>query len=93
LSIRLKDRALGGFCSLEQRTNSPMKICKIFAVTLMVENMEKSCRFYSQIPGFKLVYGDFPNDTFTTFKIGGEEEQIKICLNLERAILNVYRND
>jgi catechol 2,3-dioxygenase-like lactoylglutathione lyase family enzyme len=32
-----------------------MKIYKISAVTLIVENMEKSCRFYSQIPGFKLV--------------------------------------
>jgi len=31
-----------------------MKIYKISAVTLIgVENTERSCRFYSQIPGFK----------------------------------------
>jgi hypothetical protein len=51
--------------------------------------MERSCRFYSQIPGFKLVYGRFSNDTFTTFEIGEEEEYIpKMCLNLELAIFN-----
>ena len=50
-----------------------MKIYKISAVTLIVENMERSCRFYSQIPGFKLVYGS-SYDTFTTFDIGEEHK-------------------
>ena len=49
-----------------------MKIYKISAVTLIVENMERSCRFYSQIPGFKLVYGSC-DDAFTTFEIGEED--------------------
>lgn len=66
-----------------------MKIYKISAVTLIVKNMKRSCRFYSQVPGFKLVYGGFPNDTFTTFEIGGEGQHIlKMCLNLELAIFN-----
>ncbi len=30
--------------------------------------MERSCRFYSQIPGFKLVYGGSSDDRFTTFE-------------------------
>ena len=31
--------------------------------------MQRSCRFYSKIPGFKLVYGGF-RDIFTSFEIG-----------------------
>ena len=66
-----------------------MKIYKISAVTLIVENMERSCRFYSQVPGFKLVYGS-SDDTFTTFEIEEEEEEhkSKMCLNLELGINN-----
>jgi catechol 2,3-dioxygenase-like lactoylglutathione lyase family enzyme len=64
-----------------------MKIYKISAVTLIIENMKRSCRFYSQIPGFKLVYGGSSDDTFTTFEI--EQEHIsKMCLNLELSITN-----
>jgi catechol 2,3-dioxygenase-like lactoylglutathione lyase family enzyme len=67
-----------------------MKIYKISAVTLIVENMERSCRFYSQVPGFKLAYGS-SDDTFTTFEIEDEEEEeykSKMCLNLELGINN-----
>ena len=64
-----------------------MKIYKISAVTLIVENMERSCRFYSQIPGLKLVYGSC-DDAFTTFEIGEEEHKSKMCLNLELGINN-----
>jgi|SRR6188472_177868 len=64
-----------------------MKIYKISAVTLIVENMERSCSFYSQIPGFKLAYGGSSHDTFTTFEIG-EEHISKMCLNLELGITN-----
>jgi catechol 2,3-dioxygenase-like lactoylglutathione lyase family enzyme len=66
-----------------------MKIYKISAVTLIVENMERSCRFYSQVPGFKLIYGS-SDDTFTTFEIEEEEEEhkSKMCLNLELGINN-----
>jgi catechol 2,3-dioxygenase-like lactoylglutathione lyase family enzyme len=64
-----------------------MKIYKISAVTLIVENMERSCRFYSQVPGFKLVYGS-SDGTFTTFEIEEEEHKSKMCLNLELGINN-----
>ena len=64
-----------------------MKIYKISAVTLIIENMGRSCRFYSQIPGFKLVYGGSSDDTFTTFEIE-EEHTSKMCLNLELGITN-----
>jgi catechol 2,3-dioxygenase-like lactoylglutathione lyase family enzyme len=64
-----------------------MKIYKISAVTLIIENMSRSCRFYSQIPGFKLVYGGSSDDTFTTFEIE-EEHTSKMCLNLEVSITN-----
>ena len=57
-----------------------MKVYKISAVTLSIKNMEKSCKFYSRIPGFKVVYGGSNDDTFTTFKIG---EDITMYLNLE----------
>ena len=67
-----------------------MKIYKISAVTLIIENMKKSCSFYSQIPGFKLVYGGSSDDTFTTFEIG--EHVPKMYLNLELSIINNDHN-
>lgn len=53
----------------------------------MIKNMRRSCNFYSHIPGFKLVYGGSPHDTFTTFEIG-KEGLSKMCLNLELGITN-----
>ena len=47
-----------------------MRVRAISAVTLFIENMERSCSFYSRIPGFKLVYGGSATDTFTTYEIG-----------------------
>ena len=64
-----------------------MKIYKISAVTLITENMKRSCRFYSQIPGFKLVYGGSSDDAFTTFEIE-QEHTSKMCLNLELSTTN-----
>ena len=58
-----------------------MKVYRISAVTLIISNMERSCNFYSQIPGFKLVYGGLYNNTFTTFEVG--ENIPKMSLNLE----------
>ena len=58
-----------------------MKLQRISAVTLIIENMKKSCSFYSQMPGFKLVYGGSSDDSFTTFQIG--EDVPKMYLNLE----------
>ena len=57
-------------------------IYKISAITLSVKNMEKSCKFYSRLPGFKVVYGGSYNDVFTIFEIG-EEYYYKMYLNLE----------
>ena len=42
----------------------------ISAVTLIIKNMNKSCSFYSNIPGFKLIFGGSTNDSFTTYQIG-----------------------
>jgi catechol 2,3-dioxygenase-like lactoylglutathione lyase family enzyme len=64
-----------------------MEIYRISAVTLIIENMERSCSFYSQIPGFKLVYGGSSDDTFTTFEIGRIHVP-KMYLNLELNITN-----
>ena len=66
-----------------------MKVYTISAVTLNIENMERSCNFYSHIPGFKLVYGGSATDSFTTYKIGGgkSKNNSKTYLNLELASL------
>jgi catechol 2,3-dioxygenase-like lactoylglutathione lyase family enzyme len=68
-----------------------MKVHKISAVTLIIKNMERSCNFYSEIPGFKLVYGGSPDDTFTTYEIG--QYVPKMCLNLELSITNNSHTD
>jgi hypothetical protein len=44
--------------------------------------MERSCKFYSTIPGFKVSNGGSYNDSFTTFEIA-EESTYKMYLNLE----------
>lgn len=59
-----------------------MRVYKISAVTLSVKNMEKSCKFYSIIPGFRVAYGGSSSDSFTTFEIG-EGSTYKMYLNLE----------
>jgi catechol 2,3-dioxygenase-like lactoylglutathione lyase family enzyme len=46
------------------------EVSMISAVTLIIKNMNKSCSFYSNIPGFKLIYGGSSNDSFTTYQIG-----------------------
>jgi catechol 2,3-dioxygenase-like lactoylglutathione lyase family enzyme len=50
-------------------------VYRISAVTLSIKNMEKSCTFYSKIPGFKIVYGGSSSDFFTTFQIGGQDKE------------------
>jgi catechol 2,3-dioxygenase-like lactoylglutathione lyase family enzyme len=60
------------------------KVFKISAVTLMIKDMERSCKFYSRIPGFKLIYGG-PETSFTTYEIG---ENIYDYINLELSNLN-----
>ncbi|WP_148685394.1 VOC family protein [Candidatus Nitrosocosmicus hydrocola] len=46
------------------------EVNRISAVTLIIKNMERSCNFYSNIPGFKLTFGGTSNDSFTTYQIG-----------------------
>jgi catechol 2,3-dioxygenase-like lactoylglutathione lyase family enzyme len=57
----------------------PVKVYRISAITLLVKNMEKSCKFYSKIPGFRLVCGG-ASDLFTTYEVGQDS---KVYLNLE----------
>ena len=56
--------------------------------------MERSCKFYSRIPGFKVVYGGSKDNSFTTFEMGSPyikegRRQLKVmngatsCLNLK----------
>ncbi len=56
-------------------------VYRISAVTLIIKNMKRSCRFYSLIPGFRLVYGGSSDDSFSTFQIG--KDKPLIYLNLE----------
>jgi catechol 2,3-dioxygenase-like lactoylglutathione lyase family enzyme len=69
-----------------------MKVNKISAITLRIKEMGRSCRFYSQIPGFRLIYGGSFNDIFSTFEIG-ESNNSKIYLNLELIRLTNDRNN
>jgi catechol 2,3-dioxygenase-like lactoylglutathione lyase family enzyme len=61
---------------------SYMRLLRISAVTLLVNDMNKSCEFYSKIPGFALSYS---SKSFTTFTL---EENIgkQTHLNLELSI-------
>ena len=59
-----------------------MRVYEISTFTLPVKNMERSCKFYSSIPGFKVSYGGSYSDSFTTFEIG-EESRYKMYFNLE----------
>ena len=64
-----------------------VKVYAISAVTLFIENMERSCNFYSNIPGFKLVYGGSLTDSFIMYEVGSTESKNipKTYLNLELA--------
>lgn len=65
-----------------------MRIYRISAITLKVNDMVSSCQFYSKIPGFRIVYGGSHHDTFSTFELGAGEEgerESKTYLNLELA--------
>jgi catechol 2,3-dioxygenase-like lactoylglutathione lyase family enzyme len=74
-----------------------MNVYAISGVTLFIENMERSCNFYSSVPGFQLVYGGSPTDSFTTYEVGSAESKNipKTYLNLELAspISNDYNID
>jgi catechol 2,3-dioxygenase-like lactoylglutathione lyase family enzyme len=61
------------------------KVYRISAVTLIIKNMERSCNFYSQIPGFRLAYGGSPIDSFTTYQIGKDNPPLYLNLELNTA--------
>ena|SRR4029079_9686831 len=63
-------------------------VYRISAVTLIIKNMKRSCNFYSQIPGFKLICGGSSNDSFTTYQIGKDNTSSYINLELNTAITN-----
>lgn len=58
-----------------------MAVNRISAVTIRVEDMGRSCKFYSRIPGFILAHGG-PAESFTSFEAGRGS---KMYLNLELA--------
>lgn len=62
-----------------------MKVHRISAITLRIKEMERSCRFYSQVPGFRIIYGGSTNDSFSTYEIGRSKSSnsSKTYLNLE----------
>lgn len=55
--------------------------------------MERSCNFYSQIPGFKLVYGGSSTDPFTTYQIGKCIPTAYLNLELSVAAANSNHNE
>src|ERR671939_392755 len=66
-------------------------VYKISAITLLIKDMERSCKFYSRIPGFKAVYGGSKNDLFTTFEIGYQYNKEKRRLK-DRNTISSYLN-
>ena len=56
------------------------------AVTLIVKDMDKSCSFYSNVPGFKLVYGGSSLDSFTTYRIGEYKNIVSLNLELKKSL-------
>ena len=61
-----------------------MNVHEISAITLLVKDMNKSCKFYSKIPGFKLTYGGSPSDLFTSYEIGKSTHYLNLELSKTR---------
>jgi hypothetical protein len=59
-----------------------MKVQKISAITLKIQNMKREWKFYSKVPGLALKYGG-PNSTFTSFEMKDDLNNSKTYLNLE----------
>ena len=58
-----------------------MEVYRISAVTLKVKDVGESCKFYSKLPGFALVYRE-ATDRLATFEVG---KGTKMYLNLQSA--------
>ena len=61
------------------------EVNRISAVSLIIKNMERSCSFYSKIPGFTLTYGGTSNDSFTTYRIGRYNNIAFLNLELKKS--------
>lgn len=59
-----------------------MKVQKISAITLKIQNMKREWKFYSKVPGLTLTYGG-PDSTFTTFEMKDDLSNSRTYLNLE----------
>ncbi len=60
-----------------------MKVYKISAITLKIQNMKREWKFYSKVPGLTLTYGG-PDSTFTSFEMNDNDfSNSKTYLNLE----------
>ncbi len=69
-----------------------MKVQKISAITLKIQNMEKECKFYSNVPGLTLIRGG-PDFTFTSFEINDDFNNSKTYLNLELKNEDTYNKN
>lgn len=69
-----------------------MKIHKISAITLKIQNMKKEWKFYSNVPGLSLTKGG-PDSTFTSFEIKDDSNNSKTYLNLELTKEITYNKD
>jgi catechol 2,3-dioxygenase-like lactoylglutathione lyase family enzyme len=65
------------------------EVNRISAVTIIIKNMERSCSFYSNIPGFKLTYGGTSSDSFTTYQIGKYNNVTFLNLELRKLSDNI----
>ena len=59
-----------------------MKVQKISAITLKIQNMKREWKFYSKVPGLTLTYGG-PDSTVTTFEMKDDLSNSRTYLNLE----------
>ena len=73
----------GSFISwfLVTTIDTTMEVYRISAVTLKVKDVRESCKFYSKLPGFTLVYRE-ATDRFASFEVG---KGTKMHLNLQSA--------
>lgn len=61
-----------------------VNVHRISAVTLSITHMERVCKFYSKIPGFKLIGGGTIHDTFSTFQIGYHQPEVYLNFELDK---------
>ncbi len=60
-----------------------MRLLGISAVTLLVNDMNKSCEFYSKIPGFALSYSSKNFTTFTLEANSGKQTHLNLELSTQ----------